>query len=166
MATQGEPTSLVLYGRPAGSTTPYLERWFMFHANLTMYDAQDNVVPHAARKVPSVQDGDWRLLPDGGMEVEWQLRPDVFWHDGTQLTADDFVFGYEVVRDPKLAVPALGELLNVTSVQAPDPLTLIVKWKQASIFGNVNGFDGVSHYLRAELLTNLCSQYSASTAPG
>jgi len=144
MATQGEPTSLVLYGRPAGSTTPYLERWFMFHANLTMYDAQDNVVPHAARKVPSVQDGDWKLLPDGGMEVEWQLRPDVFWHDGTQLTAEDFVFGYEVVRDPKLAVPALGELLKVTSVQAPDPLTLIVRWKQASIFGNVNGFDGVS----------------------
>ena len=31
---------------------------------------------------------------------------------------------------------------------------------------SVNGFDGVSHYLRAELLTNLCSQYAASTAPG
>ena len=30
----------------------------------------------------------------------------------------------------------------------------------------INGFDGVSHYLRAELLTNLCSQYAASTAPG
>jgi len=31
---------------------------------------------------------------------------------------------------------------------------------------SVNGFDGVSHYLRAELLTNLCSQYAGSTAPG
>lgn len=157
MATQGEPTALVLYGRPASSTTAYLERWFMFHANLTMYDPQDNVIAHAAQKIPSIQEGDWKLLPDGGMEVTWRLRPDVFWHDGTQLTAEDFVFGYQVVRDPKLAVPALGELLNVTGVQAPDPLTLVVTWKQASIFGNVNGFDGVSplprHLVRDLYLT-------------
>ena len=31
---------------------------------------------------------------------------------------------------------------------------------------SVNGFDGISHYLRAELLTNLCSQYAHVTAPG
>jgi len=33
---------------------------------------------------------------------------------------------------------------------------------------SVNGFDGISHYLRAELLTNLCSNYTtnATNAPG
>ncbi|MEA2353206.1 MAG: hypothetical protein QOG41_518 [Thermoleophilaceae bacterium] len=30
----------------------------------------------------------------------------------------------------------------------------------------VNGFDGVSHYLRAELLTNLCSTYAVNPTPG
>jgi hypothetical protein len=30
----------------------------------------------------------------------------------------------------------------------------------------VNGFDGISHYLRAELLTNLCSLYTTQPAPG
>jgi virulence factor Mce-like protein len=30
----------------------------------------------------------------------------------------------------------------------------------------VNGFDGVSHYLRAELLTNLCSQYALAPTTG
>jgi virulence factor Mce-like protein len=30
----------------------------------------------------------------------------------------------------------------------------------------VNGFDGVSHWLRAELLTNLCSQYAVQPASG
>jgi len=30
----------------------------------------------------------------------------------------------------------------------------------------VNGFDGVSHYLRAGLITNLCSSYATSPVPG
>jgi virulence factor Mce-like protein len=30
----------------------------------------------------------------------------------------------------------------------------------------VNGFDGLSHYLRAELLTNLCSTYAVDPTPG
>jgi hypothetical protein len=30
----------------------------------------------------------------------------------------------------------------------------------------INGFDGVGHYLRAELLTNLCSQYTVKPATG
>jgi virulence factor Mce-like protein len=31
---------------------------------------------------------------------------------------------------------------------------------------SINGFDGISHYLRTELLTNLCSSYTATAAPG
>jgi hypothetical protein len=30
----------------------------------------------------------------------------------------------------------------------------------------VNGFDGISHYLRAALLANLCSAYATSPTPG
>ncbi|HEX8075395.1 MAG TPA: MlaD family protein [Thermoleophilaceae bacterium] len=30
----------------------------------------------------------------------------------------------------------------------------------------INGFDGISHYLRAELLTNLCSQYTTTPVGG
>ncbi|MEA2375392.1 MAG: hypothetical protein QOD53_1855, partial [Thermoleophilaceae bacterium] len=30
----------------------------------------------------------------------------------------------------------------------------------------INGFDGISHYLRAELLTNLCSQYTVQPIGG
>src|SRR5438309_8264094 len=41
----------------------------IFHAGLTAYDAQGALVPRIAEKVPSIDDGDWTLLPDGGMEV-------------------------------------------------------------------------------------------------
>src|SRR5438034_6131071 len=73
MALQEEPISLVLYGRPApadegGTTGARYERYYIFHANLTMYDEAGNVIPAAAVKVPTAQDGDWKLNPDGTME--------------------------------------------------------------------------------------------------
>ena len=34
------------------------------------------------------------------MELTWKLRPNVKWHDGIPLTADDFVFGIQVIKDP------------------------------------------------------------------
>src|SRR5436190_16631771 len=40
----------------------------IFHAGLTAFDSQGALVPRLAEKVPSVDDGDWKLLPDGGME--------------------------------------------------------------------------------------------------
>src|SRR5262249_2112998 len=104
IAVEEQPTSVVLYGRPGegGSTSATWERWFIFHGGLTLSDDAGNPVPSAAAKVPSLQDGDWKVNPDGTMEVTWKIRPDVYWHDGTPLTADDFALGFEVIRDPKL----------------------------------------------------------------
>jgi peptide/nickel transport system substrate-binding protein len=145
MALQEEPISIVIYGRPGegGVTSARFERYYMFHANLTMYDEANNVAASAAEKVPSVQDGDWKVNPDGTMDITWKIRPDVRWHDGTPLTADDFVFGFEVIRDPKLRVAGLGEVLNIAGVHAVDDRTLVVNWKKVSIQGNTNSTEGV-----------------------
>jgi peptide/nickel transport system substrate-binding protein len=104
MAMQGsnEPESPAAYGR-AGSGSADQEHYFIFHGNLTKYDLQGNVIALAAQKVPTLADGDWQVRPDG-MEVTWRLRTDVRWHDGTPLTADDFVFGFQVAIDRELAV--------------------------------------------------------------
>jgi len=148
MALQEEPISLVLYGRPApadegGTTGARFERYYVFHANLTMYDEASNVISAAAQKVPTAQDGDWKVNPDGTMEVIWRIRPDVYWHDGARLTAEDFVFGLEVLRDPALGVAGLGELLNISGVRAVDDGTLIVNWNKISIHGNTNSTEGI-----------------------
>lgn len=83
-----------------GGTGEVIQRHtWVFHVGLTAYDQQGTLIPRVAQKVPSITDGDWRMLPDGGMEVTWKLRPNVKWHDGTPLTADDFVFGIQVARD-------------------------------------------------------------------
>jgi peptide/nickel transport system substrate-binding protein len=137
-------------GSGAGSAA--LEHFFIFHANLTAFDSQKNIVPRMAEKVPSIDDGDWKILPTGGMEVTWKIKPNAVWHDGAPLTADDFVFGFQVYKDPAFAVEPRGELVNVTEAQAVDAHTLVVRWRTQSILGNVNGNEGVpvlpAHILR------------------
>ncbi|MSQ23907.1 MAG: peptide ABC transporter substrate-binding protein [Chloroflexi bacterium] len=136
---------MILYGAvgEGGTTSARYERYFIFHGNLTSFDKQGTVLPRAAVKVPTVQDGDWKVNPDATMEVTWKIRPDAFWHDGTPLTSDDFVFGFEVLREPKLGIATLGETVNMTSVKAIDPKTFAVNWKTTSVQGNVNSSEGV-----------------------
>ncbi len=106
------------------------EAAWMFHAGLTAQDAQGDLQGRLARKVPSIADGDWRVLPDGSMDVTWKLRPNVKWHDGTVLTADDFVFGIQVARDPDLPLRYQGGVNLIREVTAPDAETLVVRWSE------------------------------------
>lgn len=140
---QSFATALTAYGRSTAIGTNSVERWLIFHGNLTTFDVQGNIIPQAAQKVPSIQDGDWKVTPDGTMEVTWKLKPNAVWHDGIPLTAQDLAFGYEVVTDRALAVPELGEVLNMSAVRAIDPQTLVISWKTLSIWGNHNGVVGV-----------------------
>jgi len=75
--------------------------------------------------------------------VTWKIKPNAVWHDGAPLTADDFVFGWTVYKDPAFAVEPRGELASVSDVEAVDEHTLLVRWRAQSILGNVNGNEGV-----------------------
>jgi len=142
MQASNEQDSPAVYGQ-AGSGSAAQEHFFLFHANLTALDSRGELVPRIAEKIPSVNDGDWRVLPDGGMEVTWKLRTNVYWHDGQSLTADDFVFGFQVISDPELPIVQVGPAPNIADVRAADAHTLVMTWKSRSSFGNVNGNDGV-----------------------
>src|SRR6266511_1320984 len=138
-----EPAVLAEWGGSSPSSSSPLEHFHVFHASLTMLDAEGNLLPHLAEKIPSFDDGDWRVLPNGGMEVTWKIKPGVVWHDGTPLTAEDFLFGFQVVKDPELAVENRPELPNVADVRALDDRTLVIEWKTQSIRANTNNADGV-----------------------
>jgi peptide/nickel transport system substrate-binding protein len=139
--TEG-PVSPAPYGG-SGSGSPSLEHFFTFHSNLTMFDVQSNIVPLAAQKVPSINDGDWKLTPDGGMEVTWKIKPEAKWHDGKPLTAEDFQFGYMVFKDPDLPHTPRGELASITEIRIVDPQTFVAVWKTQSILGNNSAYDGI-----------------------
>ena len=151
MSIQTEPAHLVEYGR-VPTANPGPENYYIFHANLTIFDAEGNPVAYAAQKVPKVEDGDWKLNPDGSMEVTWKIRPDVKWQDGTPLTSADFVFGYEVVMDPKLVIDGgIENLRAISSVKAVDPQTFVVNWKAPWIYANTNTHEAIPAINKAQV---------------
>jgi peptide/nickel transport system substrate-binding protein len=86
-----------------------------------------------AEAVPTVDNGLWKLLPDGGMELTWKIRDGTTWHDGTPLTAEDLAFTTRLLQDkdlPEFRVPA-AELID--RVDVVDRNTLSASWKKPFI---------------------------------
>lgn len=108
----------------------------LVNTRLGMVDPQGNVRPYLAASIPSVEDGTWVVLPDGGMETRWRIRPEARWHDGHPFTADDVLFSYTVWSDQEIGIFRDARYLNVSSVEAPDPLTLVVLWRRPYIFAD------------------------------
>jgi peptide/nickel transport system substrate-binding protein len=102
----------------------------MFNAGLTIRNDQGVPVPYLAQSVPQLNTDAWRVAPDGTMETTYRLKPNVTWHDGRPLTADDFVFSFEVYSKEALGVAASPPINLMDRVTAPDPGTVVVSWKQ------------------------------------
>lgn len=146
IAMQNEWPYIVKYGFST-SLTPGPDKYYTFHNNLTIWSDTSEPQPRLAQKVPSLPEGDWKVNPDGTMEVTWKLRPDVTWHDGTPLTAQDFLLGLELIRDSRLTLADLSQLRelrsSITALTAPDPQTLVVSWGQPYILANSNDRAGI-----------------------
>src|SRR4029079_9639504 len=50
----------------------------------------------------------WTVSPDG-RKVVFQLRRNVRFSDGRPFAADDVVFTFQVIHDPRIGVPAFGQ---------------------------------------------------------
>ena len=128
---------------------------YMVHTALTVYDGTSGTLqPRIAERVPTVENGDWVVFPDGRMEITWKLRPGVLWHDGTPLTAEDFAFGLKLIMDGELFARGTAVLRAIDEIATPNPQTLVVKWKEVYIFANNMGRD-ILVPLPRHLLANL-----------
>ncbi len=127
-------------GIPFSSAAGGFEPAFLMHAGLTVYDDQGALQPRLAERLPTIENGDWSVAPDGKMEVTWKLRPAAQWHDGTPLTGSDLAFGFKVSLDPELAfATGTGVLNQIAEVAVPDPQTVVVRWKSPYIYANDMG---------------------------
>ncbi|HEV3058000.1 MAG TPA: peptide ABC transporter substrate-binding protein [Vicinamibacterales bacterium] len=97
---------------------------------LTTTDEQMRVVPLLAREVPSVENGEVVLRPDGGMDVTWRLRPGIRWHDGTPFTSADVKFTVDAINSPAYNPESTDGFDRINSVDTPDPLTAVVHYKE------------------------------------
>jgi peptide/nickel transport system substrate-binding protein len=72
----------------------------------------------------------WRVFPDGQMETTYRLKPNLTWHDGTPLSAEDFVFAFQVYAGPELGQDRAAPQGMMRDVVAPDARTVVVRWRQ------------------------------------
>jgi peptide/nickel transport system substrate-binding protein len=64
------------------------------------------------------------------METTYKLKPNLTWHDGQSLTADDFVFAQRMYTHPELGMAGLPPQNLIDEVVAVDARTLLLRWRQ------------------------------------
>ena len=138
---RGGPNAFITEVGGLSGPTARPSRYFheFVNAYVTTRDHDDEVAPHLAAALPSLDDGTWKLLPDGGMEVTWKLRPGVKWQDGKDLTSDDVRFSWEVASDPLTLVGAPTIARFVDRVDTPNAQTFVMHWKETNQLGGELG---------------------------
>jgi peptide/nickel transport system substrate-binding protein len=100
-------------------------------AFLTYLTPDERVQPYLAEGVPTLENGRWKVLPDGRTETTYTLNPMARWHDGRPITAGDFVFAFQIRMDPTVPVQSNNVERRMAEVRAVDDRTLFVSWKEA-----------------------------------
>lgn len=67
---------------------------------------------------------------DDRRRLQFELRRDVRWHDGTPTTAADVVWTLDRARDPRVAYPRATELRDVTGAVARDSFSLTLQFRR------------------------------------
>ncbi len=135
IALEGEPENLVTrMGGGSGSIAGNLR--LAVHQYLATYDDGGGLHPMLAQALPSPTDGTWTVRPDGTMQTIYRLHPNVTWHDGTRLTAQDIVLGWRVGRDQDLPISSPLVARQIQDIQTPDDFTLVMEWSVTNPFAN------------------------------
>jgi peptide/nickel transport system substrate-binding protein len=93
----------------------------LIYDGLVRYDKDLNLAPAMAES--------WTFSKDC-RELTFNLRRDVKWQDGRPFTAADVLFTYRTMIDPKTPAPFKEGYLLVKDVEALDPYTVRVRYKE------------------------------------
>ncbi len=91
------------------------------------FDDQNNPLPVLVGELPSLENGG---ISEDGRVITLKLRDDIAWSDGQPITAQDFVFTYQMIVDPNNGVAVVTPYDQVESVTAPDERTVVVTFKE------------------------------------
>jgi len=76
----------------------------LIYSGLMKYDENGNIVPDLAER--------YEIL-EGGRLFEFYLKKDIFWSDGTPLTAEDVLFTIKIIQNPSIKSPVRANWLGV-----------------------------------------------------
>jgi peptide/nickel transport system substrate-binding protein len=142
----GDATSMIPM-LTADSASHEMSGWC--YNGLIKYDADLNLVGDLAQS--------WEV-GEGGLVITFHLRDGVKFHDGTPYTAEDALFNWRFMVDPKTATPYAGDYLKVESAQAVDRLTFRVRYKEPFA-------PGLSSWSLAQMPRHLLEGQDPRTSP-
>jgi peptide/nickel transport system substrate-binding protein len=132
-----EPTKKILtfaWTQEPDTLNPlYTNMWFstilhqLYNCWAWEFDDQNASFPKLVAEMPSVDNGG---VSEDGTVITLKLRDDIVWSDGTPITADDFVFTYEMIMDPGNVVASQNPYDLLESVEAPDPQTVVMTFAE------------------------------------
>jgi peptide/nickel transport system substrate-binding protein len=130
-AMTGQPNGFIARMNTTQITIPGINNLEqLVNASLSELNAEGKLQPVLAESVPSLDNGLWKLFPDGRMETTWKIRQGARWHDGAPFTSADLVFASKVDQDKDLPVLKPVGYGWVDKVDAPDPSTIVVTWNR------------------------------------
>jgi peptide/nickel transport system substrate-binding protein len=111
------------------------------------FDENNEPFPRLVTEIPSVENGG---ISADGTTITMKLRDDIKWSDNTPLTADDFIFTWEMAVSPANLVATTYPYDMIESVTAPDPQTVVVKFYEPFAPWLANLWHGIlpDHILR------------------
>ena len=89
---------------------------YLLYMPLVRLDAEMNYEPYLAESM---------ALSEDGLALTFRLRPDVTWHDGTPVTADDVVWSAETYMNPDLAFANSQYFQFIDRVEKVDDATVV-----------------------------------------
>jgi len=89
------------------------------------FDQANNAFPKLVTELPSMENGG---ISEDGMVITMHLRDDLEWSDGEKLTADDFIFTWEMAINPANSVASTYPYDRISSIEAPDDTTVVINF--------------------------------------
>jgi len=115
-AAIGDASTLI---PPLASDAPSHGVAGLIYNGLVKYDGDLNLIGDLAES--------WEISPDG-LTITFKLRRGVKWQDGAPFTAQDVLFTYQVMVDPKTPTAYAGDYQQVKKAEAVDDYTFRVTY--------------------------------------
>ena len=147
--------TMTFYEEPDTLNPIYTSMWFaqlaygLIHLSFWNFDDNQEANLELAAEFPTVENG---LISEDGLTITIPLRQDVVWSDGTPVTAQDFIFTYEMGMAEGNAVQTRYPWdTYVESVTALDDYTVQIVMNEPYVAW-ASGFDTSREFLPKHIL--------------
>ncbi len=123
----------IIYWQAPSILNPYLsggtkdiEAASMIIEPLARYDETGTLTPWLVDEIPTVANGG---VSADLTTITWKITPGLTWSDGTPFTSADVKFTYDYCTHPEGGCAQLTKFEGVSTVETPDPLTVVVTFE-------------------------------------